>query len=332
MIRDGLSFDDVLLVPRYSTVKSRSKVSIEPSYRRDSMLTNPYKAPFIAAPMDTISSVAMADAMYTMGGFCVTHRFNSVKEQIAILQKIKHREARWAAIGLKDGVERITSILNEVDIHGVCLDVAHGHHEDVIRFTSELKKLLSSKRHHLMVGNVATKKGFADLQSAGADSIRVGIGSGSICSTRLMTGFGVPQLSAVMDCAKVKHSALLIADGGIKKPADVVKALAAGADFVMAGGIFAGTEECPIKGVYRGMASKDAMSQLGRKVAPEGVTFEVPERGSVKDVLFDYIGGLKSALSYAGANNISEFQRYSKFIRTTNSGILESQTTNFNII
>jgi len=325
MIREGYSFDDVLLVPRYSEVCSRSDVCVDPEVPLSGATI-----PFIASPMDTIAGSAMANAINSCGGITVIHRFCSIKEQIKMLKEVDSR--RWFAVGINDGIERTKAIVNEVECAGVCIDVAHGHLLNSLLMVEKLKDFMDDEGPGLPIiaGSIATKKGFADIQKAGAEGVRVGIGSGSICSTRLMTGVGVPQLTAVMDCAEVKEEAVLISDGGIRKPADAVKAIAAGADFVMAGGIFAGTEECIDKHTYRGMASKEAQVSIGRFATAEGVSFSVPYKGHVKNIVSDYLGGLRSAMSYTGAHDIRSFQKLSKFIKISPSSITDNQTINFN--
>lgn len=249
-----------------------------------------------------------------------------------------------AAIGTKgDYIDRATALI-EAGVDVLVLDVAHGHSDSVI---DAIKKVKADFTIPLIAGNVATKEGAEDLISAGADGIKIGIGPGIACTTRRMTGAGVPQLTAVMDCAEValRMGVPSIADGGIKEPGDVTKALAAGASAVMMGGTFAGTDESPgyfiFKGgmrykAYRGMASIGA--NISRKrldtpvleredidnIVPEGVESIVPYRGSVADVVSQFVGGLRSGMSYCGASNLEQLRKNAKFVRLTQSGVIES--------
>ena len=215
------------------------------------------------------------------------------------------------------------------------MDVAHGHHALVRAALKTLREELGDKVH-LMAGNVATLDAFNDLADWGADSIRVGIGGGSICSTRINTGHGVPTYQSVVDCARSDRDAKLIADGGIKNAGDIVKALAAGADFVMLGSILAGTDESPGEiftsenkkyKVYRGMASRSAqMEWRGKSSSPEGVSTTIPYKGSVVKLLEDITGNIKSGFSYTGATSLEMLQSKATFIRQTPAGQLESST------
>ena len=217
----------------------------------------------------------------------------------------------------------------------ICVDIAHGHHALMRHALKTLRNTLGNCVH-IMAGNVATLEAFNDLSDWGADSIRVGIGGGSICSTRIQTGHGMPTLQSVIDCARSDRDVALIADGGIRTSGDIVKALAAGADFVMLGSLLAGTEESPAdtvfaKGgqrkVYRGMASKDAQLEWrGHAASEEGVSSTVPYKGDLKDVLDSLEKGIRSGLSYTGAHNLVELRAKAKFIKQSSAGQKESFT------
>jgi IMP dehydrogenase len=279
----------------------------------------------------------MGVAMWQQGGLAVVHRYNTIKEQADILDGIivNANCNAAAAIGTSgDYLDRATT-LYDVGVRILCVDAAHGHHILMKEALHELRDAFGDAVH-IMAGNVATLEGYNDLVDWGADSVRCNIGGGSICSTRIQTGHGVPGLHTVLECAKSDRQVPIIADGGVRTSGDIVKALAAGADFVMLGSLLAGTDETPgdvintRKGKfksYRGMASKDAqMEWRGKTASLEGIATTVPCKGSVADVLTELERGIRSGLSYSGARTITEFQRKAKFIRQTASGQAESST------
>jgi len=287
--------------------------------------------------MDTISEEEMGVAMWQNGGLAVVHRYNTITEQVSILDRIIVGDGCYAAAAIGtsgDYLERATA-LYETGIRMLCVDVAHGHH---ILMKEALTKLRATfgDRVHLMAGNIATLEGYNDLVDWGADSVRCNIGGGSICSTRIQTGHGVPGFHTITDCARSDRDAPIIADGGIRNSGDIVKALAAGADFVMLGSLLSGTDETPGDTIstrdgkfksYRGMASKDAQVEWrGRTASLEGIATTVPCKGSVDDILEDLARGIRSGLSYSGARTISELQAKARFIRQTTSGQAESTT------
>jgi len=240
-----------------------------------------------------------------------------------------------AAVGISgDYIDRATALLS-AGVDFLCVDVAHGHH---ILMKKALEKLRSlTDEFHIMAGNVATLEGVNDLADWGADSVRCNIGGGSICSTRMQTGHGLPGLQTIFECARTDRDVAIIADGGIRNSGDIVKALAAGADAVMCGSLLAGTTESPgnvFEGAdgfkyksYRGMASKEAqMSWRGKYSSFEGVATQVPYRGSVAAILEDIERGIRSGFSYSGAQSLKELQRKAKFVRQTSAGLGESRT------
>ena len=335
-----LSYDDVLLLPQYSDIRSRAEISLSADLGKGLELS----LPMIASPMDTISEAAMGASLGMLGATAIVHRYNPVEIQgrhISMARDIAHTHGHsdvqvGAAVGITDDyVARAISAL-ESGATFLCVDVAHGHH-------ILMKEALTNLRNevgdgvHIMAGNVATLEGVNDLSDWGADSVRCNIGGGSICSTRIQTGHGVPGLHTIFECAKTDRDVAIIADGGIRNSGDIVKALAAGADAVMCGSLFSGTDESPGKiyeesdgtrwKTYRGMASKEAqVSWRGRYSSHEGVTARVPYRGSVKKIVKDLERGLRSGLSYSGVRTISELQSVAKFVRQTRSGISESGT------
>lgn len=244
-----------------------------------------------------------------------------------------------AAIGVRDGFLERAKALIEAEVDALVIDIAHGHSVNALRAIEKVKSIYPNI--NIIGGNIATAQAAKDLINAGVDAVKVGIGPGSICTTRITTGFGVPQLTAILNIAPVCRAANipLIADGGIKQPADLVKALAAGADTVMIGGQFAGTEEAPgptltYKGrqykISRGMASLTAsLSRPDAKehfnqITPEGIEARVPYRGPVQNIINTYIGGLRSGMSYGNARNLAELRANAEFIRITPAGVTES--------
>ena len=328
----ALSFDDVLLVPRFSEVMSRKDIKIQQALKGLHSL----RLPIIASPMDTITGTRMACAMDKQGGIAVIHRYNNIEEQAKMVAEVRmlgHQVG--AAIGVGDTFIERAKALVDAGVNFLCVDVAHGHHTKVSYALGVLKNTFGDDVH-LMAGNVATLEAFNDLADWGADSIRVGIGGGSICSTRIQTGHGMPTLQSIMDCAQSDRDVTLIADGGIRTSGDIVKALAAGADFVMLGSLLAGTDETPgqvintkngREKIYRGMASKEAQRSWRNRVSSiEGVSHTVPLKGPVADVLGELRTGITSGISYSGATCIKSLQSRATFVRQTQSGQVESST------
>jgi IMP dehydrogenase len=331
-IKTALTYDDVLLVPQYSNIHSRNEISLKSKLDEDLILNSP----IISAPMDTVSEAEMAIEMSRLGGLCIIHRYNSIEEQLEILKDAKRGGAKivGCAVGANgDFIDRATQ-LRIAGADFICVDIAHGHHDHMRNAIRSLKEDANIK--HVMAGNVATADGFADLQRWGADSIKVGIGNGSICSTRIQTGHGVPSITAIQECLAVKTTAKLIADGGIRNGGDIVKALAAGADFVMLGSLLAGTKEAPgelittpsgNRKAYRGMASREAQNDWrGKSSAPEGISITIPYKGELEPLFIDMLGHIRSGLSYTGARNIKELQDKAEFLIQTSAGQFESST------
>ena len=329
----GLTFDDVLLVPGYNGIKSRQNVttSVELSGRT-------FDIPLISSNMDTITELKMANAMASLGGMAILHRFLSVEDNVKLFKSVASPEKIGISIGIgKDALTRADALIS-AGATIVCVDVAHGHSKEVNRTVRTLRELHG---HNILIiaGNVATYAGADYLAAAGTDVIKVGIGAGSVCTTRIKTGFGVPQLSALQDCRKVDRR--LISDGGVRHPGDAVKALAAGADFIMLGGMLAGTDETPGESVetetssghrikvkrFRGMASREAqeeyMGGMSEWKTAEGIAIEVPCRGPMKDVILDLMGGIRSGMTYCGAATIADLQRKAQFLEITPASRVE---------
>ena len=337
-IREALSYDDVLLEPQYSDIESRAEIDIS-SALDDRLLLS---LPIIASPMDTISGESMATAMAKAGAMAVIHRYNTVAEQGRIITAVcesRPNAVVAAAVGVTGDYLQRAQIAHKLGAKVICIDVAHGHHVLMERAIKSVRDKCGDQIH-IMAGNVATLRGIDDLADWGADSVRCNIGGGSICSTRIQTGHGVPGFDTILQCSKTTRNVKIIADGGIKNSGDAVKALAAGADFIMAGSILAGTTQTPGEIVYlgtpghgkgfkayRGMASKEAqIDWRGRTASVEGMSSMVPVKGDVAVVLEDLERGIRSGFSYTGARNMKELHAKAKFIRQTAAGQTESGT------
>ena len=331
--KEAVTYDDMLLVPQYSDIKSRNDVNI------GSWLKNTeYQLPIMSAPMDTVSEGEMLVAMDRAGGLGVLHRYNTIDEQTRLANEGFARGATnfAAAVGVTDDYLERASTLVDIGVNTLCLDVAHGHHVLMRDALKALKKKFGESVTFI-AGNVCTLEAVNDLADWGADAVRANIGGGSICSTRIVTGHGLPGLQTIFDCARTDRNVKIIADGGIKTSGDIVKALAAGADFVMCGSLLAGTQESPGQIItmpdgsrmkeYRGMASKDAQVNWRKRTStPEGVASYIPYKGSVTDILRDLEGGIRSGLSYTGASTIAQLQHKSQWARQTSAGAVESGT------
>lgn len=330
----GLTFDDVILVPSYNGIRSRNMVTTSVK-----IAGRAFDIPLVSSNMDTVTGVEMAKLMTSQGALALLHRFVSIEDNVRMFKDAGDPKHVGISIGIgQDGMTRAEALV-AAGAEIICVDVAHGHSKEVNR---TIRTLRDKYRGNLMIiaGNVATYAGADYLAAAGADVIKVGIGSGSVCTTRLKAGFGVPQLTAIVDCAKIDRS--IIADGGVRYPADAVKALAAGADLVMLGGMLSGTDETPgdtieragSDGVtrrykrFRGMASKEAqedfMGQMQDWKTAEGVALEVPCKGTAKAVLQDIMGGIRSGMTYCGAAEIRDLKRKAQFMEVTQAGRAEA--------
>ena len=362
--RTTVCFDDVLLQPRLSRIASRNDGQVTlVTHLDDSRLLS---LPLISAAMDTVTEANMALVMLAQGGTSVIHRYLTIEQQAQIVQDVfcaidanpdsfpqNAKSLLFAAIGVNGDFKARSQALFDVGLTAICVDVAHGHHSAMESALSWLH-MNTPSGVHIMAGNVATAEAYRDLSLWGADSVKVGIGGGSTCSTRLNTGHGVPTLQSILDCAEMREtldklthirdvrsqldcSALIIADGGIKNPGDIVKALAAGADAVMLGSMLAATDAVPgeffeddsgnLTMIYRGMSSTEAQLQWrGRANAPEGVVATIPYKGSTLSVLNAIAGNVRSGLSYSGACSIPELQEHATFIQQSPLSQKESGT------
>ena len=337
--QEGLTFDDVLLVPAWSEVLPR-EVSLKTQFTKNISLD----IPIASAAMDTVTEAPMAIALAKEGGIGVLHKNMTAERQAEEVAKTKAAGFKVAAgVGITADAVNRAGLLVDAGVDAIVLDSAHGHSKGVVSTLKKIKKAFQGI--DVVVGNVATAEGTRDLIEAGADAVKVGIGPGSICTTRVVAGVGVPQLTAIYDAAEAAkpYGVPIIADGGLRYSGDIVKALAAGASTVMCGSILAGADETPgdiiedFKNgkkfkVYRGMGSIDAMEAGSRdryfqtgamKLVPEGIVGKVPYKGPVGDILYQLIGGLRSGMGYCGAHTIEELWN-ARFVRITSNGVIEN--------
>ncbi|WP_026939038.1 guanosine monophosphate reductase [Holophaga foetida] len=329
MAETAITFDDVLLIPAYNHHESRRLVDTSVTDKSGRLKLG---LPVMTANMDTVTEDAMANFIGGKGGIGILHRFCSVEENLAMFRRCSH--PTFISVGTAEGEMERVEALRDAGADYFCVDVAHGHARYVGKMVKRIRQMIPEAC--IMAGNVATYAGADYLASVKADIVKVGIGPGSVCTTRIKTGFGVPQLTAIQECARADRS--IVADGGIRTPGDIVKALAFGADFVMIGGMLAGTRPTPGEAVlgkdgrpckvYRGMASKEAADDhlgglTGWKTA-EGVATTVPCREDEDEIIADIVGGLRSGLTYAGANTIRELQRKLNYVMVSHAGRIES--------
>jgi len=329
-----LTYDDVLLVPQYSTIESRTQVDLSVPFEPNFSLS----IPIVSSPMDTITGANMAAMMFRMGGLGIIHRYNSIEKQSELVRQAMKNGGFLcgAAVGVTGDFLERTKELVTAGASVICVDVAHGHHK-LMKDALDSIKSWAPDYLHVMAGNVATREGYDALAQWGADSVRCNVGGGSICTTRIQTGHGVPGLHTIFECAKSQYagSVLIIADGGIKNSGDCVKALAAGADLVMCGSLLSGTDETPgsvyededgtLRKNFRGMASKEAQKDWrGKFSSLEGVATSVPCRGPVSEIIYELEQGIRSGCSYSGVTSLEELRQKAKFIIQSPSAQRES--------
>ena len=334
LTNNDICFDDILMVPQYSEVISRSMVDFKMSIGGHSWLD----LPVIASPMDTVCEKDMAIAIAESGGVGIIHRFMPEDKQIKMVEEVCCHNGLKLAVGaalsttfLQENVEKLI----DAGASMLLIDTANGHSKMAIDAVERLKSIVGDSVH-IMAGNVSTVEGYIALDSAGADSVRVGIGGGSMCTTRIVSGHGIPTLSSIINVREAKDkfnlNAGIIADGGIRNTGDMVKAFAAGADAVMLGSMLAGTEEAPgdlyFEGdkrfkSFRGMASKEANKDKDIAVA-EGISTRIPYKGSVKDIFKDIKGGLGSGCSYSGVDFLMNLYENSMYTKVSPLSVKES--------
>ena len=340
-MRQALTYDDIQLIPNFSDVQTRQDINLTTRVSRNWTIN----IPIVGSCMDTVTEYEMAATLMEMGGVGCIHRFMSIEEQVNQVKKLSSfRDGDitlshlpiMAAVGVVgDYLDRAVA-LEEAGCNIILVDVAHGHHANMEVALAELKANLEDFTD-VIAGNIASAEAAEDLIAWGADGLRVGIGGGSLCTTRVKTGFGVPNVTSIMDVFKVAEDAdvPIMADGGIKSSGDIAKALAVGADCVMVGSLLAGTKESPgailetpggLFKRYRGSASletKITHNQKQRNVEGESTT--IPFKGGVKFILAGLVDGVRSAFSYAGADNIYDYYSRADFNVVTPAGLAEAK-------
>ena len=349
-IKEALTFDDVTLVPKYSEILPSE---VDTSIKLTKILK--LKIPLLSSAMDTVTESKMAIAIAKAGGLGIIHRNLEIKKQVLEIKKVKRQKLLvGAAVGAGPSeFKRAQSILRE-NIDMIVVDTAHGHTKKVSDIIKYIKKI-KNKKTALCAGNIASPEAAKFLIKLGVDIIKVGIGPGSICTTRLVAGIGVPQLSAILSVRNgIKNrNVKIISDGGIKYSGDLAKAFAAGADAVMIGSLFAGTDETPGKLIkrngklfkrFRGMGSVGAMNKGSAdryfqskqkdnsKYVPEGVEGFAKYKGKVSDIIYKLIGGLRSSMGYLGSKQIKFLRDKPKFVKITKAGFYESMVHNVDIV
>jgi len=354
MIKTTLTYDDIQLVPDFSNIKSRTNISLRTKLSERYGLLNP----IVASPMDTVCEFDMALKMAQLGGVGCIHRFMSITHQCDIVEELQtaiysdepfniaedwgvmydtwHGEIPqvpiMAAIGVQEDDKKRALELSKSGANVLLIDVAHGQHQNVIDMIHWCKTQDELVDVDIIAGNIATAEAAELLQTYGADGLRVGIGGGSLCTTRIKTGFGVPNVTSLEDIARVANVPIM-ADGGIRSSGDISKALAVGADNVMLGSLLAGTDESPgkiletSKGLYkryRGSASLETKVSHGQQTRNvEGEATTIPYKGGVKFIINGLLDGVKSALSYAGASDLKNYNP--KYVVVTNAGQNEAK-------
>ena len=349
-IKEALTFDDVTLVPKYSEVLPSE---VDTSIKLTKFLK--LKIPLLSSAMDTVTESKMAIAIAKAGGLGIIHRNLDIKKQVSEVKKVKKlRLLVGAAVGAGPREAKRAEALLKENLDMIVVDTAHGHTKKVFEIISFIKKK-KNKKTALCAGNIATPEAAKFLLKAGVDVIKVGIGPGSICTTRLVAGIGVPQLSAILNVRKgtKNQNVKIISDGGIKYSGDLAKAFAAGADAVMIGSLFAGTDETPGKLIkkngklyksFRGMGSVGAMNKGSAdryfqskqkdqsKYVPEGVEGLAKYKGKVDKIIFKLVGGLRSSMGYLGSKQIKYLRSKPQFVKITKAGFYESMVHNVDVI
>ena len=344
-MKRALTYDDVNIVPKYSELESRGDVKLNTRFTKNTEIT----IPIVASPMDTVTELDMAREMMELGGVGIVHRFMSIEKQAKMINElcympgtehiiVNKASPRCAAVGVTgDYLERSQELFNN-GCNVLLIDVAHGHHKLVGEAIEEIKTRL--EQIEVIAGSVATGEATKYLCEKGADAIRVGIGNGSLCETRIRTGVGIPQVFAIIDCVSIAddYNVPIIADGGVRNIGDVCKGLACGADTIMLGSLLSGTKETPgtiekigkwpneqLHKKYRGSASLDSKKSRGHNKNVEGNHKVIPYKGKVKRIINDIQDGIRSSFSYVGANTMDEFHSKVELMEVTMAGNLEGK-------
>jgi GMP reductase len=324
-----LDFDDVLIRPKRSEAPSRSAVVLEREYTYLNSGRVWNGVPIVASNMDTVGTMSMADALCPSMLTCL-HKYYSPDALISFFADERRRSCTFVTVGIRDDeLEKLEQVMQRTEVEQVCIDVANGYTKYFVDHVSRVREAFP--RLTIMAGNVATPEMVQELLISGAaDIVKVGIGPGSVCTTRSKTGVGYPQLSAIIECADAAHGLQghVCADGGCRTPGDVAKAFAAGADFVMLGGMLAGHDECEGEWVvendrrtgmrFYGMSSRTALDRYAGGLrdyrAAEGTEVIVPYKGPVKDTIQEITGGLRSACAYVGAERLKDLSKCTTFV------------------
>ena len=349
-ITEALTFDDIQIVPKYSNILSRSSIDTSTRFTKNTKMN----IPLVSSPMDTITEEVMAVIMRNFGGVGIIHRFCTIQRQCDMVEYVVSNTDKnssipiAAAVGATgDYLERAVA-LYEAGANVILIDVAHGHHLNVRNAVLSIKGHAIGNHVDVIAGAVATHLGALDLCEWGVDAVRVGVGGGSLCETRIRTGVGVPQVTALLDCIEAtdEYDIPVMADGGIKTPGCVAKAIALGAESVWIGSLFSGTKETPgpfqkvgewpneqLFKPYRGSSSlsqKMSLGEIGESPYPTGKNVEgnstlVPFKGKAERIINDILDGLRSSMSYVGTTNLLEFRANADIIRITNAGMTEAR-------
>ena len=338
MRESSLTYDDVNINPQYSNIEHRKDCNTITRVTKNIHL----EIPLVSSPMDTVTAYDMCVEMDRLGGMGFLHRFQSseaIRKQIVSFRFNRSEGTIGASIGVTGDYINEAQMYVDAGAQIILIDVAHGHHKLVKEAIRRLKDEVKGT-FDVLVGNIATKEAAKDLCEWGADGLRIGVGGGSLCSTRMQTGVGVPMVSSILSCVTVadSYNVPCMADGGVRCPADVCKGLAAGADTIMLGSLLSGTKESPgsitkqgqwpnevLQKKYRGSASLESKQDRGETKNVEGYSTTIPYKGKVKRIVNDIMDGVRSSMSYVGAGNILEFQAKSEFIKVTANGLSEAK-------
>ena len=334
----NLTYDDVQIKPKFSDIEHRKDCNTITQVTKNVHL----EIPLVSSPMDTVTGFHMAVEMDKLGGMGFLHRFKTPKDTAYDIEMFRHQRPSGtigASIGVTGDYLKIAQLYVDNGAQVILIDVAHGHHKLVEKAVRSIKDEVKGT-YDLLVGNIATEEAARDLCEWGADGLRIGIGGGSLCSTRIQTGVGLPMVSSIWDCVNVadEYDVPCMADGGVRSPSDVCKGLGAGADTIMLGSLLSGTKESPgkitkqgmwpnevLQKKYRGSASLESKTDRGESKNVEGYSTTITYKGKVKRIVNDIMDGLRSSMSYVGAKNILEYQVKSEFVRVTSNGVTEAK-------